>query len=128
MIFRLMGGLLLLMFSTITCTAAGPPASAAGSSATGSKSMTSVEANSKEASESCVEPAKGPIAPNQQQSSVGQTSAQSPSMPPMARVGKPAPDFEANAFQDGKFKNIKLSDYKGRWVALCFYPGDFTFV
>jgi alkyl hydroperoxide reductase subunit AhpC len=29
---------------------------------------------------------------------------------------------------DGGFKNIKLSDYRGKWVVLCFYPGDFTFV
>lgn len=45
-----------------------------------------------------------------------------------ARVGKPAPDFEVAAYQDGGFRNIKLSDYKGQWVVLCFYPGDFTFV
>ena len=45
-----------------------------------------------------------------------------------AQVGKIAPDFEASAFVDGGFKNIKLSDYKGQWVVLCFYPGDFTFV
>lgn len=45
-----------------------------------------------------------------------------------AKVGKPAPDFEASAFIDGGFKNLKLSDYKGQWVVLCFYPGDFTFV
>lgn len=45
-----------------------------------------------------------------------------------ARVGKPAPDFEAGAYIDGGFKNIKLSDYKGQWAVLCFYPGDFTFV
>jgi len=45
-----------------------------------------------------------------------------------AKVGKPAPDFEANAFIDGAFKKVKLSDYKGQWVLLCFYPGDFTFV
>jgi len=43
-------------------------------------------------------------------------------------VGHPAPDFEATAYVDGAFKNVKLSDYKGKWVALCFYPGDFTFV
>ena len=49
-------------------------------------------------------------------------------MPPTARVGKPAPDFEASAYLDGRFKNIRLSDYKGQWVVLCFYPGDFTFV
>ncbi len=46
----------------------------------------------------------------------------------MARVGSPAPDFELPAYADGSFKIIKLSDYKGQWVVLCFYPGDFTFV
>jgi peroxiredoxin (alkyl hydroperoxide reductase subunit C) len=46
----------------------------------------------------------------------------------LARVGHEAPDFEATAFVDGGFKNVKLSDYKGKWVVLCFYPGDFTFV
>ena len=45
-----------------------------------------------------------------------------------ARVGQEAPDFEARAFVDGGFKNVKLSDYRGKWVLLCFYPGDFTFV
>jgi len=43
-------------------------------------------------------------------------------------VGQPAPDFEAAAFVGGGFKNLKLSDYRGKWVVLCFYPGDFTFV
>ena len=47
----------------------------------------------------------------------------------MARVGKEAPDFEASAYVAGEgFKNVKLSDYRGQWVVLCFYPGDFTFV
>ncbi len=46
----------------------------------------------------------------------------------MIKVGKPAPDFTAPAFIDGKFANVSLSDYKGQWVSLCFYPGDFTFV
>lgn len=45
-----------------------------------------------------------------------------------ARVGAKAPDFEAPAYQNGKFINVKLSDYLGKWVVLCFYPGDFTFV
>ena len=44
------------------------------------------------------------------------------------RVGRKAPDFEAPAYQDGKFGQVRLSDYLGKWVALCFYPGDFTFV
>lgn len=46
----------------------------------------------------------------------------------MIRVGKPAPNFTTRAFHQGKFKNIGLSELKGKWVILCFYPGDFTFV
>ncbi|MBW2599728.1 MAG: redoxin domain-containing protein [Deltaproteobacteria bacterium] len=34
----------------------------------------------------------------------------------------------APAFYEGTFKKIKLSDYLGKWILLCFYPGDFTFV
>jgi len=44
------------------------------------------------------------------------------------RVGQKAPDFTAPAYKDGGFTTIKLSDYLGKWVVLCFYPGDFTFV
>ncbi|MBW2065095.1 MAG: redoxin domain-containing protein [Deltaproteobacteria bacterium] len=44
------------------------------------------------------------------------------------KVGHKAPNFEAPAYQDGKFGQVKLSDYLGKWVVLCFYPGDFTFV
>jgi len=47
---------------------------------------------------------------------------------PMIRVGQKAPDFEAPAYYNGEFTSVKLSDYLGKWVALCFYPGDFTFV
>jgi hypothetical protein len=46
----------------------------------------------------------------------------------MIMVGQKAPDFVAPGYQKGKFVNIKLSDYLGKWVLLCFYPGDFTFV
>lgn len=46
----------------------------------------------------------------------------------MVKVGKKAPDFVAPAYFNGKFVNVKLSDYAGKWVVLCFYPGDFTFV
>ena len=44
------------------------------------------------------------------------------------KVGKPAPDFETNAYINGEIKKVKLSDYHGQWVMLYFYPGDFTFV
>lgn len=44
-------------------------------------------------------------------------------------VTKAAPDFKAQAvMEDGSFKEIALSDYKGRYVLLFFYPLDFTFV
>ena len=46
----------------------------------------------------------------------------------MIKVGKPAPDFTAPAYYQGKFMNTSLSEYKGKWILLCFYPGDFTFV
>jgi hypothetical protein len=46
----------------------------------------------------------------------------------MIHVGKPAPDFTAAGYYDGKFMNFNLSEYLGKWVLLCFYPGDFTFV
>jgi peroxiredoxin (alkyl hydroperoxide reductase subunit C) len=44
------------------------------------------------------------------------------------RVGQPAPDFTATAVYDQEFKTIKLSDYRGKYVVLFFYPLDFTFV
>lgn len=44
-------------------------------------------------------------------------------------VTKPAPDFTAQAvMEDGSFKDLSLSDYKGKYVLLFFYPLDFTFV
>lgn len=44
------------------------------------------------------------------------------------RVGQKAPDFTAPAYHKGNFTSVKLSDFAGKWVMLCFYPGDFTFV
>lgn len=44
------------------------------------------------------------------------------------RVGQKAPDFTAPAYYRGEFTTVKLSDFAGKWVLLCFYPGDFTFV
>ena len=45
-----------------------------------------------------------------------------------ARVGKPAPEFETKAYAEGVIQAVKLTDYRGKWVMLYFYPGDFTFV
>jgi hypothetical protein len=77
--------------------------------------------------DSCVKPARGPITP---QSVIGEMKTASVEVKTMSvRVGQEAPDFEANAFVSGKgFVPVKLSDYKGKWIVLCFYPGDFTFV
>ena len=46
----------------------------------------------------------------------------------MILIGRKAPDFTAPGYHQGKFINLKLSEYLGKWVLLCFYPGDFTFV
>jgi peroxiredoxin (alkyl hydroperoxide reductase subunit C) len=45
-----------------------------------------------------------------------------------AFVSEKAPDFTADAFVNGEFKKVSLSDYKGKKVVLFFYPLDFTFV
>jgi AhpC/TSA family len=78
--------------------------------------------------DSCVKAAAGPILPAAQTEGSPITQQKELKME-VARVGKPAPDFEATAYINGVgFKNVKLSDYRGKWVVLCFYPGDFTFV
>jgi alkyl hydroperoxide reductase subunit AhpC len=45
-----------------------------------------------------------------------------------AFVTKEAPDFVADAVVNEEFKTVKLSDYRGKYVVLFFYPLDFTFV
>lgn len=46
----------------------------------------------------------------------------------MIRINQKIPDFELEAFYQEKIKKIKLSDYRGKWLVLLFYPADFTFV
>jgi len=46
----------------------------------------------------------------------------------MVLVGKNAPDFKADAVVNGEIKQVSLSDFKGKYVVLFFYPLDFTFV
>lgn len=83
-----------------------------------------------EAKDGCVKPARGPILPGVATAAEGMVTQpiQREVMQMTAKVGKPAPDFEASAYVDGGFRNITLSEFKGKWVVLCFYPGDFTFV
>lgn len=45
-----------------------------------------------------------------------------------ARPGQKAPEFTAPSYHRGGFTPVKLADFAGKWVLLCFYPGDFTFV
>nr|WP_291316349.1 peroxiredoxin [Desulfuromonas sp.] len=46
----------------------------------------------------------------------------------MLQVGQPAPDFTLEGVDGKDFREVSLSDYRGRWVVLFFYPLDFTFV
>lgn len=46
----------------------------------------------------------------------------------MIKINEKIQDFELEAFYNGDIKKIKLSDYKGKWLVLLFYPADFTFV
>ncbi len=81
-----------------------------------------------EMKDGCVKPARGPIAAGPEVDAPG-TPAKEVRTMVQARVGREAPDFEANAFVAGEgFKPVRLSDYRGKWIVLCFYPGDFTFV
>jgi len=76
---------------------------------------------------SCAQPAAGPVLPETEEFT-NPLNNERKEKAVLARVGQKAPDFEATAFVDDGFKNLKLSDYAGKWVVLCFYPGDFTFV
>jgi NADH-dependent peroxiredoxin subunit C len=44
------------------------------------------------------------------------------------KINEQAPGFTTEAFYDEQIQQVSLSDYKGKWVVLFFYPADFTFV
>jgi peroxiredoxin (alkyl hydroperoxide reductase subunit C) len=46
----------------------------------------------------------------------------------MVTIGQQIPDLSFEYFQNEQFKKAKLSDYRGKWLVLMFYPADFTFV
>ena len=78
---------------------------------------------------SCVEPTAGPIETETAREEEETARVKEEQLVDIAGVGKQAPDFETSAYiREEGFKNVKLSDYAGQWVVLCFYPGDFTFV
>ena len=73
----------------------------------------------------CARPIGGPV---ESSSDEDKQKTEKETIKMSVQVGKKAPDFQAPAFHEGIIKQIKLSDYLGKWVLLCFYPGDFTFV
>ncbi len=47
---------------------------------------------------------------------------------PLLLPGQQAIDFQLPAVVGNQLKNVKLSDYAGKWRVLCFFPAAFTFV
>jgi len=78
----------------------------------------------------CVKPVRGPLpAGGEDASPAAESTRKEEENMAAVKVGKEAVDFEASAFIAGEgFKPVKLSDFRGKWIVLCFYPGDFTFV
>jgi peroxiredoxin (alkyl hydroperoxide reductase subunit C) len=80
----------------------------------------------------CARPTGGPVGeevpPADDAPSAGGPQPEAKKEQAMIQVGKKAPDFTAPGYHKNAFVNVKLSDYLGKWVLLCFYPGDFTFV
>jgi peroxiredoxin (alkyl hydroperoxide reductase subunit C) len=75
----------------------------------------------------CARPTGGPVGGTTEKDTNSGTSTAREERN-MIMVGQKAPDLTAPGYQKGQFVNVKLSDYLGQWVLLCFYPGDFTFV
>ena len=76
----------------------------------------------------CARPTGGPVGEGETKAEEEPNDIAKKEVKSMVMVGKKAPDFTAPAYFEGKFVNVKLSEHLGKWVVLCFYPGDFTFV
>lgn len=76
----------------------------------------------------CARPTGGPIGEEEEGAREMQGRQTVKEVKTMVTVGKKAPDFTAPAYYQGKFISVQLSEHLGKWVVLCFYPGDFTFV
>ncbi len=74
----------------------------------------------------CTTPIGGPGSEERKTATVETTTAKEERS--MIQVGKKVPDFTARAYHKGQFTQVTLSEHLGKWVVLCFYPGDFTFV
>ncbi|KAK6986894.1 strain NMRI peroxiredoxin 4 precursor (Prx4) [Biomphalaria glabrata] len=73
--------------------------------------------------DSCHSYAGGQVYPQETKRTIGHTIQWS-----QAVISKPAPDWNGTAVIKGEFKDIKLSDFKGKYLVFFFYPLDFTFV
>jgi hypothetical protein len=76
----------------------------------------------------CARPTGGPVGSNDAEEVQTETATTRKEASAMIHVGKKAPDFAAPGYHKGQFISLKLSEFLGKWVLLCFYPGDFTFV
>lgn len=81
----------------------------------------------KEIKAGCARPTGGPVGePVNEEITVEEKTLKEETQ--MIMVGQKAPDFTSPAYHKGKFIDVQLSEFLGKWVLLCFYPGDFTFV
>ena len=76
----------------------------------------------------CARPTGGPVGEEPAAEEAQEESKTAQEVEPMIKIGQKVPDFAAPAYHNGNFVSVKLSEYLGKWVLLCFYPGDFTFV
>jgi hypothetical protein len=76
----------------------------------------------------CARPTGGLVGEEPSQENTPEMTVGKKEVKPMIMIGRKAQDFMAPGYFQGQFINVHLSDYLGKWVLLCFYPGDFTFV
>jgi hypothetical protein len=76
----------------------------------------------------CARPTGGLVGEPVEEEKTSEQKAEKKEVKSMLMIGRKAPDFMAPGYFQAKFINVHLSDYLGKWVLLCFYPGDFTFV
>jgi len=76
----------------------------------------------------CARPTGGLVGEPAEEGKTTEQKEEKKGVKSMLMIGRKAPDFMAPGYFQGKFINVHLSDYLGKWVFLCFYPGDFTFV
>jgi peroxiredoxin len=46
----------------------------------------------------------------------------------MISVGEHVGEFKMSVYHANEIKEVALSDFRGKWVVMVFYPADFTFV